>query len=180
MDAEQAMKLRWAVLLAQEGADYIRVEAEAPPDAQVREESCLRSVVHPRAADLEVPRDVVRVPEAVVGAGRRRGASQVTVILFTQVIDDVAAASLRGVMRALAPQHLPLAALFRDGALDTLVDAPEADLYVRGAAAEVVLWRERLAREFEAGGALVLHTLPQRLTPALVDRYLGIKAQQLL
>jgi hypothetical protein len=43
-----------------------------------------------------------------------------------------------------------------------------------------VLWRDRLVRDLKAGGALVLHTLPQRLTPSLVNRYLEIKAQQML
>ena len=51
---------------------------------------------------------------------------------------------------------------------------------MRGAAAEAILWRDRLVRDLKAGGALVLHTLPHKLTPALVNRYLEIKAQQML
>jgi uncharacterized protein (DUF58 family) len=106
------------------------------------------------------------------------------VILFTQVIDDVAAGTVLRLMRGLGSRHLPLCALFRDGALDAMVDAPlgagETDLYRRGAAAEAVLWRDRLVRDLKAGGALVLHTLPSKLTPALVNRYLEIKAQQML
>jgi uncharacterized protein (DUF58 family) len=107
------------------------------------------------------------------------------VILFTQVIDDVAGSTVLRLMRALTPHHLPLCALFRDGALDALVDGAPARtgdgrLFIRGAAAEMILWRERLVRDLKAGGALVLHTLPHRLTPALVNRYLEIKAQQML
>jgi uncharacterized protein (DUF58 family) len=106
------------------------------------------------------------------------------VILFTQVIDDVAAGTVLRLMRGLGSRHLPLCALFRDGALDAMVDAPmgpgETDLYRRGAAAEAILWRDRLVRDLKAGGALVLHTLPSKLTPALVNRYLEIKAQQML
>ena len=68
----------------------------------------------------------------------------------------------------------------RDGALDATVEAPRSDLYLRGAAAEAILWRDRLARDLASGGALVLHTLPEKLTPALVNRYLEIKAQQML
>jgi uncharacterized protein (DUF58 family) len=114
----------------------------------------------------------------------RRVRRRALVILFTQVIDDVAAATVRRLMRTLSPRHLPLCVLFRDGDLDALVeplpDPVGDDLYLRGAAAEVILWRDRLARDLEAGGALVLHTLPQRLTPALVNRYLEVKAQQML
>jgi uncharacterized protein (DUF58 family) len=114
----------------------------------------------------------------------RRVRRRALVILFTQVIDDVAAGTLLRLMRGIGSRHLPLCTLFRDGALDALVDSPMAsnptDLYRRGAAAEAILWRDRLVRDLKAGGALVLHTLPNRLTPALVNRYLEIKAQQML
>jgi uncharacterized protein (DUF58 family) len=114
----------------------------------------------------------------------RRVRRRALVILFTQVIDDVAAGTVRRLMRSLAPRHLPLCVLFRDGAVDAIVESPPdaavSDLYLRGAAAETILWRDRLVRDLKAGGALVLHTLPQRLTPALVNRYLEIKAQQML
>jgi uncharacterized protein (DUF58 family) len=110
----------------------------------------------------------------------RRVRRRALVVLFTQVIDDVAAQTVLRLMRSLAPRHLPLIALLRDGALDATAESPRSDLYLRGAAAEAILWRERLARDLKAGGALVLHTLPERLTPALVNRYLEIKAQQML
>ena len=114
----------------------------------------------------------------------RRVRRRALVILFTQVIDDVAAGTLLRLMRGLGSRHLPLCALFRDGALDAMVDSPlgpgATDLYRRGAAAEAVLWRDRLVRDLKAGGALVLHTLPHRLTPTLVNRYLEIKAAQML
>jgi uncharacterized protein (DUF58 family) len=113
----------------------------------------------------------------------RRVRRRALVILFTQVIDDVAAGTVLRLMRGLSSRHLPLCALFRDGALDAMVDSPLAgatDLYRRGAAAEAILWRDRLVRDLKTGGALVLHTLPSRLTPSLVNRYLEIKAQQML
>jgi uncharacterized protein (DUF58 family) len=109
------------------------------------------------------------------------------VILFTQVIDDVSARSLLGLVRALPPRHLPLCVLFRDGDLDRLAeppaglaDAPPAELHVAAAAAEVILWRDRLVRDLRAAGALVLHVPPKELTPAVINRYLRIKAQHLL
>jgi uncharacterized protein (DUF58 family) len=114
----------------------------------------------------------------------KRVRKRALVVLFTQVIDDVAAGTVLRLMRGIGSRHLPLCALFRDEALDALVDAPlegnAGDLYRRGAAAEAILWRDRLVRDLKAGGALVLHTLPNRLTPALVNRYLEVKAQQML
>jgi uncharacterized protein (DUF58 family) len=110
------------------------------------------------------------------------------VILFTQIVDDVAARLVTRLMRSLLPRHLPLVVLFRDTDLDQLAEptaavAPgvaELDLYLRGAAAEMVVWRDRLVRDFKAGGALVLDVPPHKLTPALINRYLEIKARQLL
>lgn len=114
----------------------------------------------------------------------RRVRRRALVILFTQVIDDVAAGTVLRLMRGVGSRHLPLCALFRDGALDAMVESPPSadasDLYRRGAAAEAIIWRDRLVRDLKAGGALVLHTLPGRLTPSLVNRYLEIKAQQML
>lgn len=120
----------------------------------------------------------------------RRLRKRALVVVFTQVVDDVSAGRLLGFMRGLPRRHLPLAVLFRDGEIDALVQgndggaqggrAAEAELYVGGAAAETILWRDRLVRDLKAGGAQVLHALPRNLTPALVTQYLEIKAQQLL
>jgi uncharacterized protein (DUF58 family) len=108
------------------------------------------------------------------------------VVLFTQVIDDVSSRSVLKVVRGLPPRHLPLVVLFRDPELDRLAEPPAeargtpADLYLRAAGAEAIMWRERLLRDLKSGGALVLHVPPRQLTPALINRYLQIKAQHLL
>ena len=90
-------------------------------------------------------------------------------------------------MRSLSPRHLPLCVLFRYLEVDELAEPKgdlkretPLDLYVRSAAAEINLWREKVVRDLRAGGALVLHVAPKKLTPSLVNRYLEIKARQLL
>lgn len=114
----------------------------------------------------------------------RRLRKRALVVVFTQVVDDVSAGRLLAFMRGLPRRHLALAVLFRDADVDRLVElgaAPfELDLYVAGAAAETALWRERLVRDVKAGGAMVIHAPPERVTPALVNEYLQIKAKQLL
>ena len=110
------------------------------------------------------------------------------VILFTQIVDDVSARSVLSRMRGLLPRHLPLCVLFRDLEIDQLAEPTaatssaqeELELYLRGAAAEMVVWRDKLVRDLKAGGALVLDVPPHKLTPALINRYLEIKARQLL
>lgn len=114
----------------------------------------------------------------------RRLRKRALVVIFTQVVDDVSAGRLLRFMRGLPRRHLPLCVLFRDGEIDRLMEDDEVPgdlgMYVRGAAAETILWRDRLVRDLKAGGAHVIQTLPQKMTPALVNRYLEIKAQQLL
>jgi uncharacterized protein (DUF58 family) len=109
------------------------------------------------------------------------------VVLFTQIIDDVSAKSVLRLVRGLRHRHLPLCVLFRDPELDRMAeppgglgDRPEGELYVGAAAAELILWRERLVRDLKTGGALVLNVPPQKMTPAVINRYLSIKAQHLL
>jgi uncharacterized protein (DUF58 family) len=109
------------------------------------------------------------------------------VVLFTQVIDDVSAQAVLRQVRSLRPRHLPVCVLFRDTDLDRMAEptgglggAPDGELFVAAAAAETILWRERLVRDLRTGGALVLHVPPRQTTPAVINRYLQIKAQQLL
>jgi uncharacterized protein (DUF58 family) len=137
-----------------------------------------------------------KLVEPDFGAAFDRLASRVRrrtlVILFTQVVDDVGARELTRRVRALMPQHLPLVVMLRDDDLHALAQSPHhaadapssqrADLgfYVRGAAAEAVVWRARLLKDLEAGGVLTLDCSPADVTAATVNRYLDIKARQLL
>jgi uncharacterized protein (DUF58 family) len=70
--------------------------------------------------------------------------------------------------------------LLRDVEVDALVEGSGVDPYVRGAAAELGTFRDRLVRELETHGALVLDVAPDQLTPQLINRYVEIKARHLL
>ncbi|MDB4981945.1 MAG: hypothetical protein JWM82_2697 [Myxococcales bacterium] len=110
------------------------------------------------------------------------------VLLFTQVIDDQSARALLRQVRSLPARHLAVCVIFRDPDLDRLAEPPgglgtaalDVDVYVGSAAAETIAWRERLVRDLKAGGSLVLHVPPKQATPAVIERYLQIKAQHLL
>ena len=52
--------------------------------------------------------------------------------------------------------------------------------FVAAAAAETLSWQARLARDLKRAGALVLDVFPRDLSPALINRYLEIKARQML
>ncbi len=110
------------------------------------------------------------------------------VVLFTQVVDEVAAGELVRIMRAMLPRHLPVLVLLRDVDVDALVQGKDPETaaiagtspYVRGAAAELLSFRDKLVRSLERQGVLVLDVAPADLTPALINRYLEIKARHLL
>ena len=109
------------------------------------------------------------------------------VVLFTQVIDDVSAQAVLRQVRSLRPRHLPLCVLFRDPDLDRMAEPatglaprPTASCSSRRPRPRPSCWRERLVRDLKTGGALVLHVPPRQTTPAIINRYLQIKAQHLL
>jgi uncharacterized protein (DUF58 family) len=108
------------------------------------------------------------------------------VILFTQVLDEVAGKAVVRLARGMLPRHLPLFVLFRDSDVDALLDpqasatAESGDLYVSAAAAELTSFRDRVVRELKKQGALVLDVPTGELTPKLMNRYLEIKARHLL
>ncbi|MFO7562962.1 MAG: DUF58 domain-containing protein [Enhygromyxa sp.] len=133
-------------------------------------------------------------PERAFGLLNLRVRARSLVVLFTQVIDERAAEELLRVTRGLFPRHLPLIVLFRDVEVHALLEGSaraalpraggqqpsELELYTRGAAAELISWREQLIRTLKKQGALILDVDPSGLTPALINRYLEIKARHLL
>jgi len=105
------------------------------------------------------------------------------VILFTQVVDEVLAGLIVRRTRALLRRHLPLVVMFRDSDVEQLLEprgGEDLELYTRGAAAELLRWRESVLKELRRAGALVLDVAPTELTGSLINRYLEIKARQLL
>lgn len=109
------------------------------------------------------------------------------VVLFTQIQNHNAAQQLLRLARGLQPRHLPLIILLRDPAVEALVQIDAAQFgpdarqpYVTAAAAETLSWQGRLIRDLKRAGALVLDVFPRELSPSLINRYLEIKARQML
>ncbi len=110
------------------------------------------------------------------------------IVLFTQIVDDVASAELQRLLRGLMRRHLTLVVPFRDVEVEALVAgaAPDAAAwddrgpYLRAAGAEIVSFQDKLLRDAKRRGALVLDCPPAELTPSLINKYLDIKARHLL
>lgn len=105
------------------------------------------------------------------------------VVVMTSLLSPQGTRDLAAAMKGLLPRHVPLCVVLRDTDIEDLVTEParrEEDLYVRAAAAETLAAQGSLFRALKRAGVLVLDTRPGDLTPALVNRYLQIKAQRLL
>lgn len=101
------------------------------------------------------------------------------VVLLTSVIDPANAESVTAVTRIFGRRHLPLCVWLRDPSVEALAQAG-SDPYAAGAAAELLGERSRQLQIVRDRGALVLDVAPDRVTSALLSRYLEIKARRLL
>ena len=102
------------------------------------------------------------------------------VIVFTDLIEEVAARSLILAVPVLARRHEVVIAGVIDPDLDALLRAQperELDVYRAAAALDVLAARERAAARLRAGGARVLETAPPELARACVGAYLRAKAR---
>lgn len=105
------------------------------------------------------------------------------VVLVTNVIDEVNAMRIEAYLSNLAGRHLPMGVLLRDHHLFDPVegeDAEKADVFEAGAAAHILSWRRQVIRDLESKGVLSLDVFPEQMTAPLVNRYLEIKARNLL
>jgi uncharacterized protein (DUF58 family) len=105
------------------------------------------------------------------------------VVLMTNVIDEVNAASVVDYLSNLTGRHLPLGVMLRDREMFDAADNPDGDpmkMYRAAAAADILVWRHQVLTNLEHGGVLVVDAFPDELTAPLVNRYLEIKAKHLL
>ena len=102
------------------------------------------------------------------------------VIVFTDLIEEVAARSLVTAVPVLARRHEVVIAGVVDPDLDAAVrtrPAGELDVYRAAAALDLLAARERAAARVRGAGARVIETAPAGLAQACVGAYLRAKAR---
>lgn len=114
---------------------------------------------------------------------RRHVTKRTLVVFISHALDDVTARRFQRLTRELLPRHLPLCVMLKDRevqqrAITRAQDAEE--VCIQAAAAEVLMWRERIHTELRRAGVLVMDVLHRELTGALVSRYLEVKARGLI
>jgi uncharacterized protein (DUF58 family) len=105
------------------------------------------------------------------------------VIVFTDLIDERSSEGLVRYNLGLFPRHLSLVVAMSDTELVELADrVPEEmqDLYRQGVAAEALERREKALARLKSAGVMVVDTPPDKISADALDRYLSIKARNLL
>ncbi len=156
-----------------------RLRALLPPAAGPRARQALLRTAATLHPSLEEPdyRDAF-------AALRSRVRTRSLVVLLSSLVDDTSADLLAGLFRTVS-RHLVVWVCLRDPGVEAMADAPAdpADPEVawrRGAAAEVLEWRSRVLQRARDQGVLVVDARPDEVTPALLARYLDVKARQAL
>ncbi|MCA9213514.1 MAG: DUF58 domain-containing protein [Planctomycetales bacterium] len=105
------------------------------------------------------------------------------VILITNIIDEVNSQQIQRHLSAITKRHLPIGVFLRDRQLFDAVNLPSeasTDLYRSGAAAEILSWRRQVISDLEHRGVLSLDVFSEALTAPLINKYLEIKARNML
>ncbi len=113
----------------------------------------------------------------------RRVRTRSLVVLFSHVLDDSVADLLVRRLKSLGRRHLPLVVMFRDRDIEAVLAEPDRsprDLYDKGAAAELLRWRESVVGSMKRAGAIVLEASGAHVTGEVITRYLEVKARHLL
>lgn len=105
------------------------------------------------------------------------------VCLFTDVLDEESARLLTATLPLLLPQHLPLIVAVSDPTVSEMAAAVPysgQEAFTGAVASELLHERREILRGLRARGALVLDVAPGELSAAVVNKYLEVKARNLL
>lgn len=105
------------------------------------------------------------------------------VALFTDVLDAESARLLTDTLPILLPQHVPLVIAVSDPSVTEIANvlpASGAEAFDSAVAEDLLQERRDILRRLRSKGALVLDVAPGELSAAVVNKYLEIKARNLL
>lgn len=155
-----------------------KIEAYVPPvKGRVAVERIIDATldVQPRLVESDYERAFAEL------AARHRKRS--LVVLFTDVLSKDASKIVADEMRRQTRRHVGLAVTLRDPDLDRLADSVPANAsaaFEQAAAEELLLERDTALVRLRHDGLHVLDIDPRRLGPAVVERYLDLKARLLV
>lgn len=105
------------------------------------------------------------------------------VVLITDIVDITASAELLAAMKRLTPRYLPFCVALRDPQVDHIAHTPTETIkaaYARAVALDLLEQRQVAFAQLKQKGVLVLDTPANQISEQLVERYLQLKARNLL
>ena len=105
------------------------------------------------------------------------------VVIFTDLLDEVASESLLGAVTLLKPRHLPLCVAIRESEWDDLLKFEPSgvrEVYERAVLQEILRLRRKGLRSLVQKGALAMDLPPASLSIEILKRYMDVKRRGLL
>lgn len=149
-----------------------------PPERGQQQLSRLVESLTPIQPELLEPDYVGAVTHLVKQQSRRA-----LIVLITDIIDSTASGELLAALGRLTPRYLPFCVTLRDPEIDSQAQALTPNLraaYSRAVALDLLSQRQVAFAQLKQKGVLVLDAPVQQISDQLVDRYLQLKAKNLL
>jgi uncharacterized protein (DUF58 family) len=105
------------------------------------------------------------------------------VVIYTDLLDEVASENLLSAVSLLRPVHLPLCVAIRESEWDELLNDPPTEVqgvYERAVLQELLRQRSKALRGLVQKGALAMDLPPSKLSIGTMERYLEVKRRGLL
>ncbi|MGB7444301.1 MAG: DUF58 domain-containing protein [Coleofasciculaceae cyanobacterium] len=105
------------------------------------------------------------------------------VVVITDIIDVTASAELLSALKRLTPRYLPFCVTLRDPQVDILAHTPTQKIeatYERAVALDLIAQRQVAFAQLKQKGVLVLDAPASQISDQLIERYLQLKARNLL
>jgi uncharacterized protein (DUF58 family) len=105
------------------------------------------------------------------------------VVIFTDLMDELASDNLLEAVALLRPRHLPLCMAIRDSEWDDLMSRPPTNVtgvYERSVLQETIRQRRKAIGKLQQKGAIAMDLPPKLLSSNAMERYLDVKRRGLL
>lgn len=105
------------------------------------------------------------------------------VVLFTDLVDSVSSRRAVANLARLARTHLPVVVILDDPQIAKLADRPPQepmDAYVRAAAEQFIAEKKHTLGYLRKGGCMIVNVTAEKVNTSVVDKYLQVKARDLL
>ena len=121
----------------------------------------------------------------------RQQTRRALIVLITDIVDQTASAELLAAMTRLTPRYLPFCIALRDPQVDSIAETSRAltpsnsnsmvsSAYTRAVAIDLMAQRQAVFARLKQQGVLVLDAPAHLMSDQLVERYLQLKAKNLL